>query len=98
MIAVRTQLAENEQSRAIPAEASNIEQEAVLLQNQLSVLENNYKRVQRETLVTEALFSQWSAPEQHITMDSNDRVMQLELELSYTKNVSYTTTPGMYCS
>ena len=88
-------MTENEQSRAVPVEDSNIEQEAVLLQNKLSVLENNYKRSQKETLVTEALFSHWSS-DQHVTIDSNDKVMQLELELSYTKTVSYIFTPGIF--
>ena len=85
---------ESEQSRAVPAQTSNTEEETVLLQNQLSVLENNYKRVQKETLVTEALFSQWSTPDQHVTMDSNDKVVQLELDLSYTKSVSYIPYQG----
>ncbi|KAI6657270.1 hypothetical protein LOD99_17 [Oopsacas minuta] len=83
---LRKQLTELEQSRALPTESSNIEEEAVLLQNQLSVLENKYRRIHKESLSTESLFSQWCAPDQHVTVDSNDKVMQLELELSYTRD------------
>ena len=65
-----------------------MEEEAVLLQNQLSGLEKKYKRLQKESLATDSLFSQWCAPEQTQGVDSNDKIVQLELDLGYTRDVS----------
>ena len=61
----------------------------MLLQNQLSGLEKKYRRLHKESLATDSLFSQWCAPDQAVPVDSNDKIMQLELDLGYTRDVSY---------
>ena len=83
---LRKQLEEIQQ----PPAAGNIdtEEQVVLLQNRYSILEKKFKKLQKELLNTESLFSQWCSPEQPITVDSNDRIMNLEIELSIAKNVS----------